>query len=177
MVYGLWFMVFPCVACNKFVMSECSMGKQSWWKHRLGSICNSRGKVFSINMKLVQHVTVNHSLQPRHLCHLCAKGFMKKFHLVKHIAYCSKNRLRKKAPREEKDKCRICGKTFCNKTSLTHHLAKVHEAARSPILIATYFSKRWSVFLKCFACSQTFRHRKILKKHMKVHSTGGILLK
>ena len=168
-------MVFHCMDCDKTFKSERSLGDHRRWKHGVESTCHTCGKVFSSKMHLVQHVTAKHSLQPRHLCHLCAKVFQKKSHLADHIAICSKNSPRKKAHKDTKDKCTSCSKVFCSRQALNAHVAKKHCADKVPIIFATYFCKRRSIFQKCTKCSLTFTRRNILKNHMKLHSTEGML--
>ena len=103
------------------------------------------------------------------------QGLPKEVASGRHIASCSKNSPRKKAPKDTNDKCTSCSKVFCSRQALNAHVAKKHCADKVPIIFATYFCKRRSIFQKCTKCSMTFTRRNILKNHMKLHSTEGML--
>uniref|UniRef100_UPI00398F0823 zinc finger protein PLAGL2 n=1 Tax=Pristiophorus japonicus TaxID=55135 RepID=UPI00398F0823 len=110
-------------------------------------------KAFVSKYKLLRHMAT-HSPQKTHKCTYCEKMFHRKDHL--------KNHLQTHDPNKEAFKCEECGKNYNTKMGYKRHLA-LHAASSGD--------------LTCKVCLQTFESTEILLEHLKTHSgksTSGV---
>ncbi|XP_066254733.1 zinc finger protein OZF-like isoform X43 [Euwallacea similis] len=147
--------------------------------------CTACGKIFKENFQLKRHTLTVHERRDRCPCYVCGKIFnsrrnaeahVKKYHTKEFKVYCEEcglgfvgasylNAHKKVKHRKEKAPLKLfhcssegCDKTYYSKSSLDNHMY-LHDTIKQSF--------------SCPHCSKAFECPRPLKRHLKVHHSGG----
>ncbi|XP_026145855.1 uncharacterized protein LOC113120136 [Carassius auratus] len=145
---------YTCAHCGQFFerWSKLWLHQQ---RHRLKSRCYSCAQCnlqFRFFSSFREHM-IDHAGQRPYACPLCPKTFIQEASL--HAHQCESHKLCKSL------KCDVCSKTFSSLTNLIKH-SLLHNGSTSHI---------------CLLCNLSFTNTRVLKEHMKTHTThNGLAL-
>uniref|UniRef100_A0A671QU54 Si:ch73-347e22.4 n=2 Tax=Sinocyclocheilus anshuiensis TaxID=1608454 RepID=A0A671QU54_9TELE len=139
---------YTCAHCGQFFerWSKLWLHQQ---RHRLKSRCYSCTQCnlqFRFFSSFREHM-IDHAGQRPYACPLCPKTFIHEASL--HAHQCESHKLCKSL------KCDVCSKTFSSLTNLIKH-SLLHNGSTSHI---------------CLLCNLSFTNTRVLKKHLKTHTT------
>ncbi len=139
---------YTCAHCGQFFerWSKLWLHQQ---RHRLKSRCYSCTQCnlqFRFFSSFREHM-IDHAGQRPYACPLCPKTFIQESSL--HAHQCESHKLCKSL------KCDVCSKTFSSLTNLIKH-SLLHNGSTSHI---------------CLLCNLSFTNTRVLKEHLKTHST------
>ncbi len=139
---------YTCAHCGQFFerWSKLWLHQQ---RHRLKSRCYSCTQCnlqFRFFSSFREHM-IDHAGQRPYACPLCPKTFIQEASL--HAHQCESHKLSKSL------KCDVCSKTFSSLTNLIKH-SLLHNGSTSHI---------------CLLCNLSFTNTRVLKKHLKTHTT------
>uniref|UniRef100_A0A8C2FER5 C2H2-type domain-containing protein n=1 Tax=Cyprinus carpio TaxID=7962 RepID=A0A8C2FER5_CYPCA len=139
---------YTCAHCGQFFerWSKLWLHQQ---RHRLKSRCYSCTQCnlqFRFFSSFREHM-IDHAGQRPYACPLCPKTFIQEASL--HAHQCESHKLCKSL------KCDVCSKTFSSLTNLIKH-SLLHNGSTSHI---------------CLLCNLSFTNTRVLKEHLKTHTT------
>lgn len=158
--------VYQCDICKTILLTPSSLRKHKLRMHRQTTtrkttlfecnICNERyesqllmlqhRKQHTEVMKKIEEMTIidRSGQKVAYVCKLCAKTSNNKFRHEEHL---------RTHTGEKPYKCEKCGISIATSNAMAHHM-RTHE----------------NVTFDCAVCGATYRHKKSLKKHMKLHT-------
>ena len=175
---------FSCNNCEKSYQIKRALQDHKRYKHGPCATCSLCSKVFEGKMQLGNHVRDHHS--PKLLsCALCGKRFTRKIDHQKHLVVCAKGKCRKSTGQDPNFTCEMCSKGFAFKDGLVQHVRKMHkfELLNQPTAFKSeifdkYFTRsrrgKREAPWNCTKCSQNFKKRSNLKRHMLVHKSYAV---
>ncbi|XP_051728627.1 zinc finger protein 629 [Ctenopharyngodon idella] len=141
----------------RYTCAHCGQFFERWSKlwlhqrrHRLKSrrySCNQCNLQFHFFSSFKEHM-IDHAGQSPYSCPLCPKTFIQEASL--HAHQCESHKLCKSL------KCDVCSKTFSSLTNLIKH-SLLHNGSTSHI---------------CLPCNLSFTNTRVLKEHLKTHTTS-----
>ncbi|KAK9957856.1 hypothetical protein ABG768_012060 [Culter alburnus] len=141
----------------RYTCAHCGQFFERWSKlwlhqrrHRLKSrrySCNQCNLQFHFFSSFKEHM-IDHAGQSPYTCPLCPKTFIQEASL--HAHQCESHKLCKSL------KCDVCSKTFSSLTNLIKH-SLLHNGSTSHI---------------CLPCNLSFTNTRVLKEHLKTHTTS-----
>ena len=124
-----------------------------------------------------EHIETSH--RKKNICDICQRGFVNQHSLKLH-----KRSQHSSSPLPRNFICKVCGSDFLTRSGLRLHNVSIHEKPKKhecekcgkrfnfKNVLAGHMLTHEEIALKCPQCSNTYRTKKSLKRHIQVHHEG-----
>lgn len=153
-----------CSPCDRRYQTERQLKDHNRFKHGENTKCQFCANTFSSKSSCIRHISLRHT-NSYFFCSQCGSRWSRRYYLERHQPRCGRTTRRKVTFSDHK--CPSCDKYFINKSTFTKHVTHFHDFIVPSIKSMLRNTRE---IISCDHCSQVFRKKSNLTKHMKIHN-------